>query len=407
MVGIQYAPSAALVGQAGYQGGIGDYKRWATGIGVQQKQQELQNTMNLRDLAQNTWQTQYGGQLQTNLQNQSIANQQLQQARSIAANEYMQQQGFGNSNLQQLRQIGAGLYQQQVGLVGQASLAAQNAQYGQQSQILSGQLHAGLQAQNALMESGLSSQRFDQTALLQSAQAQNQIAINRAGLQDQLTFIPQISEAQFSAQQQKLGSQMSALDAAFSGGQINDAEYQQAHQDLLGQMLGLQKQMPSRSDAFTQYQKMTFTPYTDQIDPATGQPIPQFDQYGREITVPRDPITNQPYRYQLNRDGTVSLDEATKINVQRMHYEGAIRQRAQADAAAQMFDISKAAMEQTQKLASTSVTPMSPEQIDSTYQRIYENMLFTTAPPIDPRTNKPFPSLEAWRNYKKLTSGAA
>lgn len=260
MIGISYQPAGSLVAQGGYQAGLGNYNRFVAGLGMQQQQLNLSNTENLRGLANDQWQTQFGA-----------ANQQTMQARGIASDQYMQGQGLQNQDLMQQNDIANQQYQQVVGISGQLAVGAQQGNYGMAMQQAGGQIDSALSAQGAMQQAGLSSQSTDQSAYLQNQQAQLQLESNRANFQNKLDFLPQMSQAEYSAQQSQYATKMSSLQDALSNGDISQDDYNTYSQQLLGQSMGIRAQMPARSDVAQQYQTNTVT--SGIVDPVTGQQI--------------------------------------------------------------------------------------------------------------------------------------
>lgn len=309
-ININYNPAASLVGQAAYAGGAGDYRRYLSNLQLQQQQLVQQDRMQKRSLAVNEWQTQYGAASDQYMQRQGISNQQTMQLRDLTNQDYMQSQSLSNSRLMQLNDISNQQFLTSEQIAGRMQEQAYGAQAGQQTQLLSGNIQAALSAQGYTESLGLGSQNFDQQASLENLQSQNRMDINRSGIQDQLDYMPQLSEAQYSSQQQQFAKQFQSLTDAYNSGTINDDEFGGAKQQLLMSQLNLRSMMPATTDTAKSFAKNTFTDTNTMIPDGNGGTMP--------LRYLRNPAT-----------GEMQVDPFTNLAITQARHQAQTQQRVQ------------------------------------------------------------------------------
>ena len=261
---LSFQPAQPLVAQAGFQSGVGDYNRFLSNLQLQQQNLQLQNVENLRGLQEQQYQTQYGGALQSYLQNQSIANQQTMQARDIASQQYQQQQALLNARVMQGNQLNFAGWQQLSQQANQANLAAMSIGANQWSQQYAANVNSALSAQNYMQQLGLGDQSFTSSAALQNLQTANAMQLNAANLQTQADFKPVLSEEAYQAQQQEFANRGQVLQNALNNGTIDQNTYNMARNQLMAQQVGLRSMMPSSSDVSNTFARQSYT------DPQTG-----------------------------------------------------------------------------------------------------------------------------------------
>lgn len=338
-VNINYSPAAAPVAAAAFQGGLGDYNRWASGMALQQQQLAQQKTLAQQQMQVSEWQTQYGAASDQYMQAQGINSQQTMQLRDLYNNDYLQQNSLANQRLMQLNDIASQQFSNQQEMAFRASQAAYGQQANLQSQILAGNIHSALQAQGYQESLGLGSQAFDRQAALEDIQTQGRMRINRAGIQDQLDFLPQMSEAEYQAAQSNLARRFSALEEYGPNGNetLTPDEYQQARQDLLQQQLGLRQKMPSRSDVARQFAQNTFTDTSASIPDGNGGSIPM--------------------RYIRNdRTGQFELDPAMAQIISNTRYAAANQAKLRQTMSAASVNMASGIMATVQKLIAADAT---------------------------------------------------
>lgn len=338
-VNINYSPAAAPVAAAAFQGGLGDYNRWASGMALQQQQLSQQKLLAQQQMQVQEWQTQYGAASDQYMQAQGINSQQTMQLRDLYNNDYLQQNSLANQRLMQLNDIAAQQFNNQQQMAFHASQAAYGQQANLQSQILAGNIHSALQAQGYQESLGLGQQNFDRQAALEDLQVQGRMKINRANIQDQLDFLPQMSEAEYTAAQQNMARRFSALEEAGPNGNqtLTPEEYQQARQDLMQQQLGLRTKMPSRSDIANEFARNVFTDTTASIPDGNGGSIPM--------------------RYIKNpRTGEISLDPAMAQIINNTRYASANQAKLRQTMSAASVNMASGIMATVQKLIQADAT---------------------------------------------------
>lgn len=154
----EYSPSAALVGQAAYQAGLGEHQRYQDQLGLQTRQLDQQRDLSL-----------FGAGMQQQSQHLDIAAQMQQQANALAGNQW----------------------QTMAGVAGQSYLNQQQNQFNMASQVYGAGVGAAMQTQqlqtNSLLQFQQQWHQNDQLIkqLQQQAAGQQFAAAADLGMQTQ------------------------------------------------------------------------------------------------------------------------------------------------------------------------------------------------------------------------------
>jgi len=281
-----------------------------------------------QDIANQQQMQQAGFGQQTKLQSNEIANQRAMQEAGFGQQAALQNQSIA-AQMQQLQlQIQDAQARQQYALAAermnqmaqlQAQAQRQQAEFGQQQQLAGFGLYGNLMqnAQQAGLQSGLSRQQFGQQSSLMGQSNQYQTAQQDQQFQQQnflgqySPYYSQLSARQVEQQDQQYARQQQALEQAYQRGDISQATYSRALNEVTANRAGIRQQLGTKEDL----RQAAFNESIFQMPVPGGGQIPVFKDQNGQI----HPIEDPTARF---------ADSARKIQADRAANELQLRAKA-------------------------------------------------------------------------------